>query len=95
MPRDSPEFYDLLFHAAFAKRIFDIIRREGKSTQGFDRMQQSFMDAVEKIKAILAPYENEAGIKDGDSTTLSGKKLSGLIEDLALMKNWLMSHNAP
>src|SRR5689334_15067929 len=56
---DSPILYDLTFHAAFAKRIFDIIKREGPQTQGFQRMQQSFIESVEKIKEILMTYEKD------------------------------------
>ena len=59
LPQDSPILYDLTFHAAFAKRIFDIIRREGPHTLGFERMQQSFLESVEKIRAILKRLETE------------------------------------
>ena len=51
LPIDSPVLYDLTFHAAFAKRIFDIIRREGPHTQGFERMQQSFSRIRRKDKS--------------------------------------------
>ena len=51
LPIDSPVLYDLTFYAAFAKRIFDIIRREGPHTQGFERMQQSFSRIRRKDKS--------------------------------------------
>jgi hypothetical protein len=96
IPADSAEFYNLTFQAAFAKRIFDIIIREGSATQGIERMQQSFRDSVEKIRAILLPYENNNGsFKQLTSSTPEARaKLSRLIEDLALLKNWLMRHEA-
>jgi len=95
LPPDSPILYDLTFHAAFAKRIFDIIKREGPHTQGFERMQQSFFESVEKIKGILRQLESEnpAAIAALTLPTPEAKAtLSRFIEDLALMKNWLLSH---
>lgn len=92
---DSPILYDLTFHAAFAKRIFDIIRREGPHTQGFERMQQSFLESVEKIRAILTRYEAENHFETAELTSPTPEaraKLSRFIEDLALLKNWLVSH---
>ena len=92
LPMDSSVLYDLTFHAAFAKRMFDIIRREGPYTMGFERMQQSFTESVEKIKRILAPYETENPNAQLTSSTPEARgRLSRLIEDLALLKNWLMS----
>jgi hypothetical protein len=95
LPPDSPMLYDLTFHAAFAKRIFDIIRREGPHTQGFERMQQSFFESVEKIKVILMQFELENEVVTTgltDTTPEARAKLSRFIEDLALLKNWLLSH---
>lgn len=89
---DSPFLYDLTFHAAFAKRIFDIIRREGPHTQGFERMQQSFMESVEKIRGILVETNIDFTEDLASPTTESRARLSRLIEDLALLKNWLVSH---
>ncbi|MFI5264931.1 MAG: hypothetical protein ACHQM6_10490 [Candidatus Kapaibacterium sp.] len=91
---DSPVLYDLTFHAAFAKRIFDIIKREGPHTQGFDRMQQSFFESVEKVKEILkmSAKENPVVLAELTSPTPEARaKLSRIIEDLALLKNWLIS----
>ena len=95
LPQDSPQLYDLTFHAAFAKRIFDIIRREGPHTQGFERMQQSFQESVEKIREILRQCEKENVFPAETlvSPTPDAKaRLSRLIEDFALLKNWLVSH---
>ena len=94
---DSPILYDLTFHAAFAKRIFDVMKREGPHTPGFDRMQQSFRESVEKIRAILLRFESEYHLATSEltsSTPEARAKLSRLIEDLALLKNWLVSHEA-
>jgi hypothetical protein len=97
VPPGSPMFYDLTFHATFAKRIFDIIRREGPHTLGFDRMQQSFTESVEKVRQILLRFEAENLIKTTELTSATKEartKLSRLIEDLAQLKNWLVSHEA-
>ena len=94
LPPDSPLLYDLTFHAAFAKRIFDIIRREGPHTQGFERMQQSFFESVEKIREILMRYEAENHVVTTPLTSPTPEAkatLSRVIEDLALLKNWLVS----
>jgi hypothetical protein len=96
LSKDSSEFHDLAFHGAFAKKIFDIIKREGPHTQGFDRMQQSFTESVEKIRGILIRLEREYKIEtDGitSSTPEAKAKLSRFIEDLSILKNWLMSHD--
>jgi hypothetical protein len=95
LPIDSSILYDLTFHAAFAKRIFDIIKREGPHTQGFDRMQQSFLESVETIRAILNHYEAENPARTAELTSPTPEaraKLSRFIEDLAMLKNWLISH---
>jgi len=94
---DSSAFYDLTFHAAFAKRIFDVMKREGPNTLGFDRMQQSFSESVEKIRAILLRFESEYHFATSDLTSPTPEaraRLSRFIEDLALLKNWLVRQNA-
>ena len=95
LPADSSSLYDITFHAAFAKRIFDIIRREGPHTQGFERMQQSFLESVEKIRGILIRIESENQIPTTEltsSTPEARAKISRFIEDTAVLKNWLVSH---
>jgi hypothetical protein len=96
IPLDSPDLYELTFHAAFAKRIFDILKREGGNIQGAERMQQSFRDSVEKVRTILVPYEarNLSTTILNSSTPEARAMLSRLVEDLALVKNWLMRHEA-
>jgi hypothetical protein len=93
---DSSAFYDLTFHAAFAKRMFDIIRREGPQTMGFERMQQTFTASVEKIREILIRFEVEDRMKTTELTAITPEakaRLSRIIEDLALLKNWLTSQD--
>jgi len=92
IPLGSTDLYDLTFHAAFAKRIFDIMKREGANIQGAERMQQSFRDSVENVRTILVPYEarNLSTTKLNSSTPEARAMLSHLVGDLALLKNWLL-----
>src|SRR6188768_2448682 len=59
LPPDSEVLYELTFHASFAKKIFTVLRREGPSTQGYERMQQSFLESLEKIRLQLELIEND------------------------------------
>ncbi|MEI8134909.1 MAG: hypothetical protein WCH46_07495 [bacterium] len=95
LPTESTMLYDLTFHATFAKRIFEIIKREGPQTQGFDRMQHSFTESVEKIRGILRNVQEANGLDSTeftDATPQARARLTRLIEDLALLKNWLNAH---
>ncbi len=95
VPADSPILYELTFHAAFAKRMFDIIKREGRSVQGFERMQQSFLESVEKIRGELVKanslYNMDVTLYIA-KTPETASHLTSLINDLALLKNWQMSN---
>lgn len=96
IPEDSSDLYEITFHAAFARRIVDILLREGVNIQGAERMQQSFRDSVEKIRKILVPYEarNLFTSTLNSSTPEAKAMLSQLVSDLALLKNWLVRHEA-
>ena len=63
LERDPELLFHLLFHARFAVKTFDVMKREGKDSQGFERMQQSFMESVQEIESILAqlPLSPEVG----------------------------------
>ncbi|MDP4229426.1 MAG: hypothetical protein Q8916_03360 [Bacteroidota bacterium] len=91
---DSAMFYEITFHGAFAKRMFDVMRREGPNTIGFERMQQSFTESVQKVRTILEQMEAENLVKSEGLTSATPEaraKLSRFIEDLSLLKNWLTS----
>jgi hypothetical protein len=92
VPADSIVMFDLTFHAAFAKRMFDIMKREGPAVQGFDRMQQSFLESVNTIRVLLAELEERYSI-DTKSFIENPASLTVLIGDLAIMKNWQMKNN--
>lgn len=88
---DSDVLYELTFHASFAKKIFTILRREGPSTQGYERMQQSFLESLEKIRLQLEHIENDHGIPTSQflsNTQESNARLVRLIDDLTIYKDW-------
>ncbi len=86
VPLDATTLFDLCFQASFASRIFTIIKREGATTQGFERMQQSLADSVQTIMKLLRQIESEYHIDLGTSKT---KVPSALIEDLSMLKQWM------
>jgi len=91
---EDPNYYTLTFYGSFAKKIFDVMRREGKDAQGFDRMQQSFTEAVQKVRSALEDLA-EKGFVDGPRYTELSQQgmqaLIGLIEDLSVVKDWEVS----
>lgn len=91
LPSDSDVLYELTFHASFAKKIFTILRREGPSMQGYERMRQSFMESLEKIRLQLELIENDHEIPTSEflsNTQESNARLVRLIDDLTLYKDW-------
>lgn len=91
LPSDSDVLYELTFHASFAKKIFTVLRREGPSTQGYERMQQSFLESLEKIRLQLEHIENDHEIPTSEflsNSQESNARLVRLIDDLTLYKDW-------
>ena len=86
--------FELTFYAAFAQRMMSLMKREGKDVEGFDRMQQSFKDVVERVRGGLAKLES-AGFADAGLflalDPASFARLLLLIGDLATVKSWLLS----
>lgn len=91
LPSDSDVLYELTFHASFAKKIFTVLKREGPNIQGYERMQQSFLESLEKIRLQLELIENDHEIPTSEflsNTKESNARLVGLIDDLTLYKDW-------
>jgi hypothetical protein len=94
--------FDLTFHARFANNLLAVMKREGKDVQGFERMQQSFRESVEKVRSILLDLGNSASAGAGfaDSTRYTELSQAGmqalmdLISDLAVVKEWQVSQTA-
>jgi hypothetical protein len=82
------ELFDLTFHARFASNLFTVMKREGSAVQGFERMQQSFRESVEKIRSLLVTALPEKSAMFGELTGEAFNRLIALIHDLALVKEW-------
>jgi len=90
--------FDLLFHSAFAAKLFKVMQKPESRNDGFDRMQQSFKEAVEKVRGIVrSTIDRETtGFSEAASMTeLSAQGMAcllDLINDLALVKQWEVEH---
>ncbi len=89
VPMDATVLFDLCFQASFASRIFAIIQREGSAIQGYERMQQSLAESVQTIMRLLQQLESEYRL---DLKLAKSKVPIALIEDLALLKQWMNVH---
>jgi hypothetical protein len=86
--------FDLTFYGRFAEKIFVVMKREGKDTVGFDRMQQSFTEAVDKVRHVLVEsgklgFPNASRFTSLDAHSFG--RLVALIGDLAILKDWMLS----
>jgi protein gp37 len=88
---DSSEFFDLTFKASFANKLFTVLRREGKSVQGFDRMQQTLAESVQQIVDLLQQLESQHHIALG--VALNSSAIIELIDDLTIVKEWMNEHS--
>jgi hypothetical protein len=85
--------FDLTFQARFAKRMLDVIQREGPDTQGFSRMQQSFREAVERVREIVRVQGERGFSSAGDYLSLDAKSFQNLlrlVHDLSVVKDWML-----
>ena len=88
---DVAATYDLLFYGAFTDKLLTIMRREGKDTDGFDRMQQSFRETVERVRNLVAQAGELGFLQASAYTQLSPEAMTKLLElthDLAIVKQW-------
>jgi hypothetical protein len=81
--------HELTFYATFAHKTFLLMQREGPKAEGFAKLQQSFRDAVEKVRAILEKskengYSNAAEILEVSPAGMA--KLMDLMQELARIK---------
>jgi hypothetical protein len=89
--RETKSIYEVTFHAAFAKKVWDLMRREGSDVPGFPRMQQSFMDAVQKVRALVEKAGENGYVHATRYTELSQNGMQNmmtLVGDLAVVKEW-------
>jgi hypothetical protein len=84
--------FDLLFHSAFAAKLFKVMQRPESRNEGFDRMQQSFKESVEKVREIVrtSSFSEAASVTELSAQGMA--RLLDLINDLALVKQWEVEH---
>jgi hypothetical protein len=90
---EDTKTYDLLFYAAFANKMLGVMKREGKDAQGFERMQQSFSEAVQHVRTILADSAAKGFARATVYTEMTANGLQmllALIADLAIVKEWIV-----
>jgi hypothetical protein len=81
--------HELLFYSTFAHRTFGVMQRVGKGGEGFVKLQQSFSEAVEKVRAIVqvAGDNGFSGAKQLTEISTQGMvSLLDLMRDLAIIK---------
>ena len=89
--RDPKLIYELTFHSSFAKKIWDLMQREGSDVPGFPRMQQSFMEAVQRVRSMIETAGNQGFVQAPRYTELTQngmQNMMSLIGDLAIVKQW-------
>jgi len=84
---DSPVLFELTFKASFANKLFTVLRREGKSVQGFDRMQQTLAESVQQVVNLVQQIENQYHIAFG--IALNSSAVIEVIDDLTILKEWM------
>ena len=81
--------HELLFYSTFAYRTFGVMQRVGKGGEGFLRLQQSFSEAVEKVRAIVQLAGDNGFSEAKQLTELSTQgmvNLMGMMRDLSIIK---------
>ena len=90
--------FDLLFYASFADKILAIMRREGKDANGFERMQQSFREGVEQVRAQIKKAADLGYSRGSSFLELSPTGMASILElihDLAIVKDWKNPESEP
>lgn len=88
---DEALTYDVLFYASFVHKMLGVMKREGKDAQGFERMQQSFSEAVQRVRTIVEEAQKKGFQRGAVYTELSQNGMTmllALISDLAIVKEW-------
>jgi hypothetical protein len=81
--------HELTFYATFAHKTFLLMQREGPKAEGFVKLQQSFGDTVEKVRAIIQRSLDHGYSEANVFLELSPAgmgKLMDLMHDLARIK---------
>jgi hypothetical protein len=81
--------HELTFYATFAHKTFFLMQREGPKAEGFAKLQQSFGDAVDKVRAIIQRSLDNGYSEANEFLEMSPAgmaKLMDLMRDLAKIK---------
>lgn len=88
---DEALTYDLLFYASFANKMLGVMKREGADAEGFSRMQQSFFEAVQRVRSIVHDAHKRGFGRATVYTEMTQNGMNmllALIADLAIIKEW-------
>jgi hypothetical protein len=87
---DEPALtHELLFYSTFADKTFAVMQREGSSAEGFPKLQQTFLEAVERVRAILTVAAERGSLLAKGLTEVSPNAMAQLMDvmhDLAIVK---------
>src|SRR5580704_2598294 len=72
--------HELMFYATFAHKTFLLMQREGPKAEGFVKLQQSFRDAVEKVRAILEKSKEDGYSKSAEFLEISPAGMAKLMD---------------
>jgi len=81
--------HELIFYSTFAHKTYGILQRKERLDEGFSRLQQTFQDAVERVRAIVRTAGDRGFQEAKVLLELSPKAFSellGLMHDLAIIK---------
>jgi hypothetical protein len=91
-------FEDAIFHAKFIAKSYGVMKRIGVDGDGYYKLSAEFQSSLQKVTMVLkvvlqhAPAEigarHEAAFFSVNQESLS--RLMSLINDLALVKNWML-----
>jgi hypothetical protein len=82
--------HELLFYSTFAHKTFLLMQRSGPVAEGYEKLQQTFADAVTKVRALIQEAAEQHGFEGALALTeishAGMAKLLDLMHDLAIIK---------
>ena len=88
--KEQAKSHDLLFYSTFAHKTFLLMQRTGPNAEGYAKLQQTFADAVTKVRALIREAGEQQGFASAAELTeishMGMTKLLDLMHDLAVIK---------
>ncbi len=85
-----PKSHELLFYSTFAYKTFLLMQRAGPDAEGYGKLQQTFAEAVSKVRALIRDAGEHHGFAGAEALTeishTGMTKLLDLMHDLAVIK---------